>query len=152
MKGGWVFGGWERDNKTNVFVATVEDRTAETLVSILKKFVALGTIIHFDRWKAYSGLKGEGYEHFLINHNDTFVNPDIEHKKMPWKECGRSSNMGSTCPCSGMFSSSISLNIWQHSCRGKSTAVSIYSPPSCQTQPKCSGNCIKAACAYCLAS
>ena len=65
---------WERRNM--IFLAIVKDRTAETLVWMLKMFVALGTIIHSDSWKTYSELIDDGYEHFTVNHNAISVDSD----------------------------------------------------------------------------
>ena len=73
--GVWVFGGIERDSK-NCFLASVEDRSADTLISIIKKHVLPGTNIISDCWKAYSRLEEEGYHHQTVNHSKEFVNKD----------------------------------------------------------------------------
>ena len=39
MKGGWVFGGREKDNKKKVFMEPVEDRSANTLLAIIQKWL-----------------------------------------------------------------------------------------------------------------
>ena len=72
-KGGvWVFG-IEKDSK-NCFLASVENRSADTLIPIIKKHVLLGTTIISDCWKAYSRLEEEGYTHMTVNHSKEFVN------------------------------------------------------------------------------
>ena len=71
----WVFGGIERDTK-NCFLASVEDRSADTLIPIIKKHVLPGTTIISDCWKAYSRLKEEGYEHQTAYHSKEFINKE----------------------------------------------------------------------------
>ena len=60
VDGVWVFGGKERDSKKWVFLTTVEDRTADTLVNIIKQHIKPGTILS-DCWRAYSSLNPEGF-------------------------------------------------------------------------------------------
>ena len=75
VDGVWVFGGIERDSK-RCFFASVEDRSADTLVSLIKEHIAPGTTIISDCWKAYSSLGKEGYQHLTVNHSLNFVDPD----------------------------------------------------------------------------
>ena len=71
VDGVWVFGGIERDSKL-CFMTTVSDRSAATLIPIIKKFIKPGTTILSDCWKAYSCLKDEGYLHLTVNHSVEF--------------------------------------------------------------------------------
>ena len=71
----WVFGGIERDSK-NCFLSSVEDRSAETLIPIIKEHVLPGTTIISDCWKAYARLEEEGYVHQTVNHSKEFVNKE----------------------------------------------------------------------------
>lgn len=75
VDGVWVFGGIERESK-KCFFEVVEDRSANTLIPIIKKFVEPGTIILSDCWKAYSSLKSEGYQHLTVNHSIEFKNKE----------------------------------------------------------------------------
>lgn len=50
------------------FFKVVEDRSANTIILIIKIFVEPGTIILSDWWKAYSSLKSEGYQHLTVSH------------------------------------------------------------------------------------
>ncbi len=59
-----------------MFFKCVEDRTAETLVTIIKTFILPGTTIISDCWKSYSSLSREGYNHLTVNHSVNFVDPD----------------------------------------------------------------------------
>ena len=43
---------------------------------MLKKYVAVGSIIHSDCWKGYANLDQQGYTHFTVNHSKNFVDPE----------------------------------------------------------------------------
>ena len=58
------------------FFTTVEVRTADTLVNIIKQHIKLGTTIISDCWKAYSSLNPEGFTHLIINHSVNYIDPD----------------------------------------------------------------------------
>ncbi|KAF8784198.1 hypothetical protein HNY73_011573 [Argiope bruennichi] len=52
VEGAWVFGGVERySNKC--FMTVVQDRTSETLLSVLKEWVIPGSTVMSDCWKSY---------------------------------------------------------------------------------------------------
>ena len=55
VEGQWVFGGVERDS-TRCFLIPVGDRKASTLIPIIKKYIADGSIIISDCWRAYNIL------------------------------------------------------------------------------------------------
>ena len=48
------------------FLASVEDRNADTLIPIIKKHVLPRTTIISDCWKAYSRLEEENYQHQTV--------------------------------------------------------------------------------------
>jgi transposase-like protein len=73
VDGVWVFGGIERESK-RCFFEIVSDRSAETLIPIIKKYVKPGSVILSDCWKAYSKLQSEGYIHLTVNHSIEFKN------------------------------------------------------------------------------
>ena len=75
MDGVWVFGGIDREMK-DCFFKCVENRTAETLVKIIKDNIKPGTTIISDCWKAYSSLKDEGFQHLTVNHSIEFKNEE----------------------------------------------------------------------------
>jgi transposase-like protein len=64
VDGVWVLGGIDRDSKD--FFQCVADRTADTLVNIIKENILPGTTIISDCWKAYDHLGQEGYEHLTV--------------------------------------------------------------------------------------
>ena len=76
VEGQWVFGGREKYNKQKVFMIPVHNRKASTLLPIIKKWIAPGSIIHSDCWKAYSNLQKMGYTHVTVNHSKEFVNKE----------------------------------------------------------------------------
>ena len=58
VDGVWVFGGVERDScPVKCFFLTVDDRSANTLIPIIKEWIKPGTTVHSDCWKAYSSLQ-----------------------------------------------------------------------------------------------
>jgi len=72
VKGQWVFGGVERGTG-RTFLVAVHDRSAETLLGIIKQWVLPGTTLISDCWAAYNSLREEGYTHFTVNHSIEFV-------------------------------------------------------------------------------
>jgi len=75
VKGQWVFGGVERDSG-RTFLVPVPDRTADTLVAIIRDWIEPGTTVISDSWAAYRNLESEGYTHRTVNHSIQFVDPD----------------------------------------------------------------------------
>lgn len=55
LPGQWMFGGIERDTALG-FVRLVEQRDANTLLSIIQEFVLPGSVIYSDLWAAYGGI------------------------------------------------------------------------------------------------
>lgn len=74
IEGQWVFGGIERDTK-KMFVVPVENRTRETLLDVIKRRIAPGSVIYTDCWRAYDTLEEHGYIHANVNHSQNFVDP-----------------------------------------------------------------------------
>lgn len=51
-------------------------RSAETLLSIIRKHIASDSIIHTDKWCGYDTLRYENsYTHRTVNHSTHFVDP-----------------------------------------------------------------------------
>ena len=73
----WIFGGICRETG-EIFMRVVDDRTAPTLMSAIRQFIAPNTTIISDQWKAYIGLDNEEpqiYDHLTVNHSKNFVEP-----------------------------------------------------------------------------
>jgi len=56
----------------------VPDRTADTLVTIIRDWIKPGTTIISDQWAAYRNLDSHGYTHCTVNHSLQFVDPVTE--------------------------------------------------------------------------
>lgn len=77
VEGAWVFGGIERTEQKKVFITEVADRTAETLLDAISRFIRPGSIIYSDMWRGYTGISDElGLEHFSVNHSVEFVDSE----------------------------------------------------------------------------
>lgn len=74
ITGQWIFGDIERETK-KFFIVPVEKRDSKTLIPIIRRHIAPGSIIYSDSWRAYDALKYENYIHKTINHKQNFVNP-----------------------------------------------------------------------------
>lgn len=74
VKGAWVFGGIER-NTGRTFLVQVHNRTRETLLGLIKEWIAPGSIILSDCWKSYECLGEEGFIHLSVNHKLFFKDP-----------------------------------------------------------------------------
>jgi hypothetical protein len=83
VEGNWVFGAIERrvsnNDPINVCLFVVADRSAETLISIIRKTILPGTTILSDCWAAYSSIEnqdGKEYSHKTVNHSIEFKAAD----------------------------------------------------------------------------
>ena len=79
VEGAWVFGGVECTPARKCFACIVERRDRETLQPLINKFIAPGSIIMSDEWRAYNQIEdqeGKNYKHETVNHSETYVNPD----------------------------------------------------------------------------
>ena len=92
VKTQWVFGGFEVGS-TNIFMVAVENRSAETLMLILKKYILPGTTIVSDFWRAYLRIGQHGYHHLTVNHKLNFVDPQTlattNHIEATWNSAKR---------------------------------------------------------------
>jgi transposase-like protein len=90
VEGCWVFGGIERLSRSysdafpgatsnyagKKFAIVVENRSARTLLPLIRKFILPGSIIMSDCWAAYNGIRnmdGCHYEHETVNHSENYV-------------------------------------------------------------------------------
>ena len=74
--GQWVFGGREKYNKSKIFMIPVNNRDTNTLLAIITKWIAKGSIIHSHGWKAYNQLDKMGCHHVTVNYSKQFFNPE----------------------------------------------------------------------------
>jgi transposase-like protein len=75
VEGIWVVGGIERTAEKRMFIVPVPDRSAATLVEIVKAHVKPGTMVHTDLWKGYHSLDQHGFLHQTVNHSQCLVDP-----------------------------------------------------------------------------
>ena len=76
VDGVWIFGGIERTDARKIFFAHVEDRSAATLLALIKKHIRPGSIIYSDLWRGYLGLRDmDEYQHSTVNYSQCFVDP-----------------------------------------------------------------------------
>ena len=60
-----------------MFAEVVERRDAATLVEVISRHVAPGSIVNTDLWRGYTELSETlDVEHRTVNHSQHFVNPD----------------------------------------------------------------------------
>ena len=74
VEGKWVLGGICRETK-EIFLIEVPKRDSATLIPLIKEYVAAGSSIISDCWKAYDCLSQENFTHLTVNHSLNFVDP-----------------------------------------------------------------------------
>lgn len=83
VEGHWVLGMIEDgSDDLRLEVCPDNERSAEVLITLIKKHVREGTTIHTDFWRAYDCLPEHGFIHKKVNHSDPvnkFVAPDGVH-------------------------------------------------------------------------
>ena len=76
----WVFGGVERSDVSGQvpkksFAIIVPDRSRETLIPLIIRYIDPGTRIISDGWAAYSVIGDFNYTHEVVIHEENFVSP-----------------------------------------------------------------------------
>lgn len=75
----WIVGGIQRSadrrEAAKVFLVPVADRSAASLIELIKNYVEEGTTIMTDCWRGYEALQHENFRHFTVNHSLNFVDP-----------------------------------------------------------------------------
>ena len=67
------FGMWDSWSRTNrLIMYPVENRTTATLKAILTRHIQPGSRVFTDGWAGYKFLTEAGYEHYTVNHTNTF--------------------------------------------------------------------------------
>ena len=75
-----------------VFMVPVENRTADTLLPLIQRFILPGTVVVSDLWRAYGGIGNlpQGYLHLTVNHTVNFVDPatgaTTNHIESTWQK------------------------------------------------------------------
>jgi ISXO2-like transposase domain len=77
VEGVWVIGGVERTEERLMFAEVVDRRDTQTLMNVISRHVAEGSIVHTDMWRGYAQLEDLlNVEHRTVNHSEHFVNPE----------------------------------------------------------------------------
>jgi hypothetical protein len=77
VEGVWILGGVERTEDKKTFFVKVQDRSAQTLLPLIARYVAPGSIVHTDLWRGYSQISQQlDMLHFTVNHSVTFIDPN----------------------------------------------------------------------------
>ena len=67
----------------------VPDRSAQTLLPIIRDSIRAGTTIISDMWAAYGSIEATEFNHLTVNHSLNFVDPisgaHTQHIERAWK-------------------------------------------------------------------
>ena len=74
-EGIWVMGGVERTSEKKCFFKVVKNRNAQTIRSVIRKYVKPRSKIFTDMWRGYKNLGELNMRHISINHGKNFVDP-----------------------------------------------------------------------------
>ncbi|KAG0929029.1 hypothetical protein G6F29_010856 [Rhizopus arrhizus] len=79
VEGVWVVGGVEKTPERKCFLVVVNNRNTETMDTIIQNYVADGSIVHTDCWRAYENMVNLGMNliHRTVNHSVTFCDGDV---------------------------------------------------------------------------
>lgn len=76
----WVFGGVILGRSNECFIEYVENRSRAELIEVISRWIAPGTTIVSDCWRAYADLPSllpdYNFQHKTVNHSHDFVNPN----------------------------------------------------------------------------
>lgn len=75
VEGIWVLGMVERTADRRLVLIPVEKRDRNTLLALIKRHVAPGSIIHTDLWRGYTNLS-KHFVHNTVNHSKWFVDEE----------------------------------------------------------------------------
>lgn len=75
VKGVWMLVGVEKTEERKLFIETIADRSAETIMEVISRHLLPGSIVHTDFWKSYLGLHELGMTHGRVNHSKHFRDP-----------------------------------------------------------------------------
>lgn len=77
VEGAWVIVGVEKTAERRCFAEVVADRSSETIIDVLGRHLAQGSILCTDCWRGYSAVHERlGYEHHTVNHSLWFKDPN----------------------------------------------------------------------------
>ncbi|XP_076378637.1 uncharacterized protein LOC117220477 isoform X2 [Megalopta genalis] len=68
VEGHWIIGMVDVET-TDCRMVVMENRTPETIIDVIKEYIAIGSEIQTDRSRIYEGLTAAGYVHKTVNHS-----------------------------------------------------------------------------------
>ncbi|KII69251.1 hypothetical protein RF11_04024 [Thelohanellus kitauei] len=77
VSGAWVQGRVEKTRERKAFLVEVPDRTAETLINIIRRYCLPGSKIITDCFRSYVQLSSY-YEQLTVNYSQSFINRENE--------------------------------------------------------------------------
>lgn len=69
----WVLGGIEKKTKKTFLVSVDDDYDSASLIPLIEEWIAPGTTIVTNRWKAYKQLTQDDFDHLSVNFSINFV-------------------------------------------------------------------------------
>jgi transposase-like protein len=73
IKGAWVLWGVDKTLDCRMFLKVVPNRSKVTLMEILRKHIAAGSVVHTDLWKGYKNMERHlDVTHGIVNHSQCF--------------------------------------------------------------------------------
>ena len=98
----------------------VHKRDEATLLPLIERHIAMGTMTISDCWKVYINLEKHGYKHEMVDHSKEFVNSEGFHTN---KIEGHWQQAKPKLPCFGVrkiaFSSHLAEFLWRYENKGK---------------------------------
>nr|VZI30167.1 unnamed protein product [Spirometra erinaceieuropaei] len=70
----WIVGMYDTRQRRAVF-EQLNDRSWTSLRAVIRQWVASGSVVVTDEWRAYNGLPSEGYRHCRVNRTRNFADP-----------------------------------------------------------------------------
>jgi transposase-like protein len=119
VKERWVFDGYCPTSGKG-FLELVPDRSAPTLLPLVEKYIAPGSVVVSDKWRSYLGISklevDPPYTHLDVDHSKNFVDPITgactNRVEAYWKNCKR--RMKYMCGVQGsMLESHLDEFLWR---------------------------------------
>ena len=75
VNGVWILVGVEKTPERRMFIESIADRSAATILEVISRHVRVGSRIRTDCWKGYLNLPTLGMSHETVNHSMHFRDP-----------------------------------------------------------------------------
>ena len=121
-------------------MVTVKDRSKDTLLPVIQRYIKPGSIIMSDCWKAYSRIceLPEGYGHMTVNHSVNYKDPDTgcctNTIEGSWRHMKDSLP---TCVRAGQYDVYLGEHLWRKYNRGNDLFLQLLEDVGKVNAPKC---------------